>query len=518
MGGHKSPPSWTSRLSLSSTRLEPYSSETLSIMSANASQNQPEAEEDDEVLLDAADAEEEIDKQDEEDHHMDSDPDEAEELMELQNDSSAHFDAHTDSIFCIAQHPKDPAIVATGGGDDLTYVWNAELETRPLPASYETAPSAERASLQSLAKLAGHTDSINALTFTLPNGAYLLTGGLDGQVRVHDSTKPSFPFITSVQEVPEINFLAPCPGSDHPDTFALGASDGSVWVYSINAADNDNALQVVQAYYMHTESCTAGAWTPDGNLLATVSEDGSLYIWDPFGAAAAAGVSGTGQTVVGLTIEDQRFAVEGGLYSVAIAPNGAIAAVGGAGGHIRIVSLPRFHAPADQGSRGGGAKNKNAGGKKSGGPSAEGGQAGQILASLQTLSDGVETLSFSHPPLTLLAAGSVDGGIALFDYAHRFAVRRHIKEAHEEFAVVKVDFMPAENGKTHVLTSCGMDGVVRRWDVRGGTAAGGQGLLSEWRGHRGDGEKGGILGFVQSGEQGQIVTAGDDGVSLVFKG
>jgi ribosome assembly protein SQT1 len=39
-----------------------------------------------------------------------------------------------------------------------------------------------------------------------------------------------------------------------------------------------------------------------------------------------------------------------------------------------------------------------------------GGQAGQILASLQAQSDGIETLP--PPPLTLLAAGSVDGSIA----------------------------------------------------------------------------------------------------------
>lgn len=65
-----------------------------------------------------------------------------------------------------------------------------------------------------------------------------------------------------------------------------------------------------------------------------------------------------------------------------------------------------------------------------------------------------------------------------------------------------------------MLTTCGLDGAVRRWDTRGGTAASGQGLVGEWRGHRGKGEGGGVLGFVQRGAR--IVTAGDDGVSLVF--
>ena len=101
----------------------------------------------------------------------------------------------------------------------------------------------------------------------------------------------------------------------------------------------------------------------------------------------------------------------------------------------------------------------------------------------------------------------------LFDTAHRFAVRRNIKEAHDGYAVVKVEFgRDATVG--HLLTTCGLDGLVRRWDVRGGTTAAGQGLLREWKCHRGQGEGGGVLGFVQDG--GRVVTAGDEGLSLIF--
>ncbi len=484
-------------------------------------------EEDDSALLDPAEAAEEI--QDDPDHPMDSDPDEeAEDIspeheIQLQNDSIAHFDLHSDSIFTIAQHPLDPTIIATGGGDDTTYIFstNTSDPSPLLPRSYESNPSPARSSLTPLSKLTGHTDSINALTFTLPHGAYLLTGGLDGRLSAYTTKINTYTLLSSTQEVPEINFLSPCPHPSYPNTFALGASDGSVWIYTVDQADKSTPLQILQTYFLHTESCTAGAWTPDGNLLATVSEDGSFYVWDVFGEASVAGITGSAgsQAVVGLTSSDARFAVEGGLYSVAVAPSGAFAVVGGAGGMIRVVGLPRPGATggnATQGLKGGGAKNKSGGGKKAGG--AEGasvGQAGQILASLQAQSDSVETLAFSAPPLTLLAAGSVDSSIVLFDTAHRFAIRRHIREAHEEFAVVKVEFVPGPAG--HLLTSCGLDGVVRRWDTRGGTAASGQGLVSEWRGHRGEGEGGGVLGFVQGGNGKRIITAGDDGVSLVFE-
>ena len=89
--------------------------------------------------------------------------------------------------------------------------------------------------------------------------------------------------------------------------------------------------------------------------------------------------------------------------------------------------------------------------------------------------------------------------------------------------MIQVEFVKTPlgtaNPKGHVLTSAGNDGVVRRWDVRGGTteAVKGKGLMGEWKGHRGGGEGGGVLGFVQDGGGARVVTAGDDGVGLVFE-
>ena len=447
----------------------------------------------DEDLLDIDEAEEEIDEDG--DRPMDDDEDEE---IELQNDSAAYFDAHNDSIFCIAQHPTNPSIIATGGGDDLGYVFDATIAPGPvLPSSYESEPKGqgERAGLPALEKLEGHKDSVNAIAFTLPKGEYLLTAGLDGQLRAHQSDKSAtqYKFFADASEVQEINWLDPCPNPDQPNVVALGANDGSVWVYQVNAADKSNPLTIIQAFYLHQAPSTAGSWTPDGKLLATVSEDGSLYVWDVFE---------TGQAVVSQTSDDQRFAIDGGLYSVACTQS--LVAVGGATGEIRVVGLPQA---AEQ-------SKKNKAGK---GANTTASSGGQIIASLHAQAESIETLTFSAPPLTMLAAGSVDGSIALFDTAHRFAVRRHIKDAHDEHAVVKLAFLRNSPRGGHILTSAGMDGVVKRWDVRGGTTAAGQGFLKEWKGHRGDGEGGGVLGFVQGGAGNVIVTAGDDGVSLVFK-
>ncbi|MCJ1308036.1 hypothetical protein MMC25_001686 [Agyrium rufum] len=519
-------------------------------------------ENDEEAMLDANEAEEVVPDDDDPDVHMESDADDdadidaqGEQEIQLQNDSIAHFDHHSDSIFCIANHPRNPSIIATGGGDDTVYVFSTASIPQPLlPTSYESNPlaSGSRSSLAPIAKLSGtHTDSVNAIAFSLPDGKYLTTGGLDGRLCIYTSNStPPYKLLSSAQEVPEINFLTACPHPSYANTFALGASDGSVWIYTIDPeADPSTPLQMQQAYYLHTASCTAGAWTPDGKLLATVSEDGSLYVWDPWGEAAAAGAmssgpgaaaSSGGQAVIGLTGEDQRFEIEGGLYSVAVSPSGATVVVGGANGVLKVVGLPILSVGASTGQQPGkAAKTAGSLGKplsKKASKSAPGAtsQAGQILASLQAQSQSIESLSFSVGSVGLLAAGSVEGNIAVFDFAHNFALKRLIGEAHEEFAVVRVEFGKSR-GHEWELTSCGMDGVVRRWDIRGGggrlpptaspvpgsapvTTGGGSGLMKEWKGHRGEGEGGGVLGFVvyDDGEGERLVTAGDDGVSLVF--
>lgn len=483
----------------------------------------PHGQEDEAAMLDPEEAGEEFEEDG--DAAMDSGSengdDEIMEEIQLQNDSSAHFDQFKDSIFCVAQHPTAQNIVAIGGsgGEEdeapgIGYIFDSTPQESPvLPASYRADPNepVERKSLESIFTIEGHTDSINALTFTLPKGEYLVSGGLDGKLRAYASKPGSttiWKFLGESREVEEINWISPCPNPQFPNTIALGANDGSVWVYTIDMSDRKSPLTIIQSYFLHTESCTAGSWTPDGKLLATVCEGGSLYVWDVFGEASAAGVmqGEGGQTVLSLTSLDQRFAVEGGLYSVAVVPTGAFVVVGGAGGAIKVVGLPRL---------GGAAPEKGKAGSKAGDTAAAAGQAGTILADLNAQSDGIETLAFASAAsgMTMLAAGSVDGSIALYDWAHRFAVRRHIKEAHEEQSVVKVEFL----GDTTLLTSCGMDGVVRRWECRGGTSAAGGGMVHEWRGHRGDGEGGGVLGFVQT-KNGRIVTAGDDGIALVFDG
>lgn len=504
-------------------------------MSAQQTHDEPDLDyHDEDNVLDASEAEEIVEDDgdvpmDSDDEGGDGDGDDVQMEINLQNDSVTHFDEHSDSIFCIAQHPVHPEMIATGGGDDVGYI----VDITAVPA---TTAAGEREGLKSIFTLDGHTDSINAVAFSQPKGQFVATAGLDGKLRVWQGVPDGsrWKFLAEASEVDEISWLAPNPSPAHPNVVALGASDGSVWVYQLST-DKGSELQLLQAFYLHTESCTAGAWTPDGALLATVSEDSSLYVWDVFGDAASQGlIDASSQTVVGLTGLDERFFVQGGLYSIGIPPTGAFVAVGGPEGQIRVIGLPRLSSTttttasasasastATPSSGGAGAKAKQGGSKQAPakGAAASAGQTGQILASLQAGSDNVETFSFTSAPLTLMAAGNVDGSITLFDTAHRFAVRRRIEDAHADDdspqAVVKLEFVRREGAAGALLTSVGYDGVVRRWDARGGTTAANRGLVGEWKGHRGGGEGGGIMGFAQGGGE-VIVTAGDDHVVLVF--
>lgn len=419
-------------------------------------------------MLDPTEAAEEI--VDDGDAHMSEDDDAGEGAdrveLELVNDSKTYFDGHTDSVFSIGRHPTNHALYLTGGGDDTAQLWKIVPETQETPLHTEQ-----------LQIIKGHADSVIAAGFLKPDGNYAYTAGLDGKLRVYKAADTEYALIFETKEVEEINWAEAHPTEP---VIALGANDGSCWVYSVE----EEQVLMRSSFHAHTASCTAGAWTPRGRHLATVSEDGSFYLWD----------ASTGEGEIGLTARDQRFNIEGGLYSVAIHPGGTVAVVGGATGECKAVGLPtsaRPPRPAAAGRPAPGADQSS--------------QSGQIVAAMAAHSEGVETLAFCQSPaLPFMASGGIDGTVVIYDHSRGFAIRKTINEAHEG-AVVKVEFATRESGSDPgILTTVGVDGKMKRWDTRTGN------LIGTWKGHTD-----GILGFVQA-SSGGLVTAGDDGVVLVF--
>jgi len=137
---------------------------------ASSQNDQPlPSDEPEDSFLDPNEAAEEFAHDDSADDHPMSDDDDGEPMAEdedaneelIVDDSIQGFFLHTSPVYSVALHEN---WAATGGGDDLGYVWdvrNGEM----------------------IMKLDGHTDSVTNVGFS-SDGKFLATGGMDGQVRI----------------------------------------------------------------------------------------------------------------------------------------------------------------------------------------------------------------------------------------------------------------------------------------------------------------------------------------------
>jgi len=209
----------------------------------------------------------------------------------------------------------------------------------------------------------------------------------------------------------------------------------------------------------------AGTFTPDGKHIITGCQDGSLIYWDPKG----------GQALFKLTPSDARFAMEEGITSIGVNTSSTLAVVGGSNGAVRVVNLVN----------------------------------GSILGALEGHKEkqSVESVAF----LGLLLPGAGAGGIAITGGTDGAAcvwdvttMRLRTTLQHED-AITTLLPHPAPN--SHLLTTASADKTLRTWDVRNGSQ------VREHKGHQGA-----IMSaaLVASTGGSKVVSAGDDGVCLVF--
>ncbi|PAV16069.1 ribosome biogenesis Sqt1 [Pyrrhoderma noxium] len=221
-----------------------------------------------------------------------------------EDNSIQHFPEHEKSVFAVSMHPTQP-IAASGGEDDLGYLWNVENG-------------------ETLVKLTGHTDSVIATAFS-SDGELVSTGGMDGKVRVWrrvgKENWSTWEFLTEVQGPDEVLWLR-----WHPRGAVLlaGSNDGMVWLWQLPSG---NTMQVFAG---HTGPVQCGEFTPDGKRIVTADSEGTLLFWDPRSPTPIFKLSAT----------DARFSLEG-ITSLSVNASSSLAVVGGVSGGVRVVSLSK---------------------------------------------------------------------------------------------------------------------------------------------------------------------------------
>lgn len=181
-----------------------------------------------------------------------------EDLDEIVDEAELVFSGHADPVYDIAYHPTNPDMAATAGGDDVGAVWDLSNATR-------------------LHTLSGHTDTVNLVAFS-NDGMFLATGSLDGTVRVWGVASGAFE---------EVNVLQG-PGEDilwlawHPkgNVLLAGSADSTCWMWSVPKGKE------MQCFVGHAGAVLCGGFTPDGKMVATASEDGTMRVWNPKSGAS----------------------------------------------------------------------------------------------------------------------------------------------------------------------------------------------------------------------------------------
>ena len=400
----------------------------------------PEGEQDESTYINNDEVGEVVEETVDEDHPMSEEEDEFDEAGNIEidrsNNSSAFFDEHKDAVYLIDTHPSLPMVV-TGSGDEMGYLWTTHLSPPKL-----------------VAKLTGHQESLVAGGFT-SDGKFLVTADMNGQVRVWRSKSggEKWEFFTSVQEVEEIICL-----KFHPKLpiFALGAKDGSVWVYELGAKLSN--ISVLSAHAMPTNDVAfVDVDNQERLTIVSASEDSSIICWDAY------------QNQVLYNLGPTELKGEHPWVVLCLSPSGRTISAGSYDGTLVVIKLDN----------------------------------GALLQQIDTAGDttddesrSIEAIAWSDKT-NLVAVGNVGGQIKLYDIAS-WKVRTTLQL---EGAVTKLYFLPG----TSRLISSGYDSSLIMWDVITGEK------VWECVGH-----SAGVLGFAVQNNGKRIISAGEESVCLVF--
>lgn len=308
-------------------------------------------------------------------------------------------------------------------------------------------------------ELKGHKESVVSGSFT-SDGKFVISADMNGLVQVFKASKggQKWTKFAELEEVEEVLWVAAHP--TQPEYFAFGGQDASVWVYQIDPSSN--SLVQIMSGFSHSLECNGGVFVDvedkDQLSIVTISEDGTVINCNAF----------TGAIKWQLAPPDFK-GIESPWVSIKAYKN--LIAIGGRDGQLSIINN----------------------------------DTGRIVHSVKALEDtedladlSIEALSWcKSSQINLLAVGLVSGDILLFDTL-QWRVRRTIKL---DDTVTKLEFVD----ETPILIGSSMNGRIYKWDSRTGEEL-----------FVGVGHNMGILDFSVADNGKTLITAGDEGVALVF--
>jgi len=354
----------------------------------------------------------------------------------VKDDSIMTLKGHTDSVYAVAVTSYSagaaaagegapgtmPICVATGGGDDLAYLWDA-------------------AQGKQIAKLQGHTDSVIAVAFN-HNGNFVATGAYDCTVKVWHARGPKLGKLAATLEGPakEIEWIQ---WHKHGNILLAGSSDGSAWMWLGPKG------MFMQVFAGHEDTVHCGCFSANGKLVVTGSGDGTLRVWDPKTGRAKHKFQG-------------HLWHQGAVVSVSAHHKRPIVISGGDDGTVCISQIKKgkilctfSHASAAKTHR-----NSTAAGAL--GKAAEG-HGGACI---------VESVGFATTH-NWAASGSIDGTLCVWDLKTS-KMRCICDQGGDDHGITRLSWHTAQP----LIFTGSLDGLVRQWDARSGTC------MRQWEGHQ----------------------------------
>lgn len=303
-----------------------------------------------------------------------------------------------------------------------------------------------------------------------PDGQFLITADMNGQILVHKASNGGAKWkkCAELQEVQEVVWI-----KVHPTVsgvFAFGSTDGSVWCYQVDSQSGE--LEQIMSQFVHQSDCTMGEFINveqgDANLsLVTCSLDSTIIGWSCY----------TNQQIFKVTSSEIR-GYEAPWVSLAKAPvsmtkNTPVVACGANNGTMAILNC-------------------------SNGAVLQLSIVIELQADQDELDASIESIAWSEK-LPLMAVGLVSGEVLLYD-ALTWRIRRKFVLPD---SVTKLQF--EDSAATTLLASC-INGKVYQYDARTGSEK----FVCV-------GHNMGVLDFVLIENGKKLITAGDEGVSLVYQ-